>query len=174
MALRQQRDGGHDLTRSAVATLEGIVVDECRLHRMQVPVSRQPLDRGYLVALTAHCQCQAAEDPPAVHPDCARTAGALIAALFRAGEPHVLTQRIQQADAGLDRQLVRLAVDRQRDSASRGRSLNRQRSSLAIHESPLYASSECIGLVIPQRAPRQPCGSIPGSMAPRSAALRTP
>ena len=35
MALRDARDAGHDLPGSAIAALEGIALDECRLQRME-------------------------------------------------------------------------------------------------------------------------------------------
>ena len=48
---------------------------------------------------------------PLVDPDGARPAGSLVTALFRAGESHVLTQGVQEADTGFQVQDVGDAVD---------------------------------------------------------------
>ena len=47
-------DRGHDLARRAVAALEAVVLDESRLHRMQLLAVRQPFDGGDLVAFVHH------------------------------------------------------------------------------------------------------------------------
>jgi hypothetical protein len=59
-------------------------------------------DRGHLAAVVLDGQRQARQDTPAVGEHRARAAAALVAALLRAGEPELLTQRVEQAGAGVD------------------------------------------------------------------------
>ena len=40
MPFSEQADGGHDLSRRAIAALKGVVLDESGLHRMQLHVRR--------------------------------------------------------------------------------------------------------------------------------------
>src|SRR3954470_24846255 len=98
VALLDQLDRGHDLPGSAVPALECVVVDERALHRMQLVLVGQPLDRADLVPGRRDRQREAGEHPPPVDPHRAGPAGALVAALLGAGEIQVLAQRVQQAD----------------------------------------------------------------------------
>ena len=111
VALLEQLDGGHDLPGRAVAALEGVVLDERLLHRVQLAVRREALDRRDLAALAGDGERQAGEHAAAVDPDGARAARALVAALLGAGEAEVLAQRVEQADARLELEDARLAVD---------------------------------------------------------------
>src|SRR3954453_8807630 len=81
LALLKQLDRRHDLTGRAEAALEGVVLDEGALHRVQLATLGEPLDRRHLVALAGGCQGEAGEYPPPVDPDRAGAAGALVAAL---------------------------------------------------------------------------------------------
>src|SRR5436190_820216 len=49
--LLEQRHRRHDLSRRAVPTLEPIMLEERRLHRMQISMLRQPFDCRNLIAL---------------------------------------------------------------------------------------------------------------------------
>src|SRR5204862_6923940 len=52
MAFMHAGDGRHDLARRAVPALEGIVIDECLLHRVEVAVRLgEPLDRSHRAVL---------------------------------------------------------------------------------------------------------------------------
>src|SRR5689334_15081677 len=102
VAFLDQRHGGHDLTRRAVAALEGVVLDEGALHGMQLAARGQALDSGDLAALARDGQRKAGQDRPAGYPYRARAAGSLVASLFRAGQVQVITQRVQQADPRLE------------------------------------------------------------------------
>jgi len=72
-------------------------------------------DRGDLIAVVHQGERQARVHAPAVHVNRARTALAVIAALFRAGERDGLADAIEQRGARVDVQRVILAVDAQRD-----------------------------------------------------------
>src|SRR5689334_16008378 len=115
VALLDEGDRRHDLAGRAVSTLECVVLDEGPLHRVQLLFAGQPLDRRHLVPLAGHGQGQAGEHPPAIDPDRAGAAGALVAALLGAGEVEVLAQRVEQAHPGLEGDRVRPAVDGQGD-----------------------------------------------------------
>src|SRR5215469_10523781 len=58
-SLREQRDRRHDLARRAKAALKGVVANKCLLHWVQIPVTRQALDRRHLAAVALRGQRQA-------------------------------------------------------------------------------------------------------------------
>src|SRR5439155_939307 len=59
MAFMHAGDGRHDLSRRAVPALEGIVIDECLLHRVEIAVRLgEPLDRTHGPVLNARGQRQ--------------------------------------------------------------------------------------------------------------------
>src|SRR4029453_7731932 len=100
--LLQQRHRRHDLARGAVAALERVMDDEGTLHGMQLLALGQPLDGGDLMTLAGNRQRQARQDPSPVHPDRARAAGALVAALLGARQTQLLAERVKQADTRLE------------------------------------------------------------------------
>src|SRR4051812_9476019 len=59
-------DRRHNLPRCAIAALEGIVLDEGCLHRMQPVAFGQALDGGDVAALAHHREGEAGDDTPAV------------------------------------------------------------------------------------------------------------
>src|SRR6476661_2981952 len=97
--LLEQGDGGADLPGRAVAALEAVVLDEGRLHRVELIPLRQPLDRRDLLALDAGGERQARENAPPVDDHRAGSALPLVAPLFRAGEMEPFAQRVEQHDA---------------------------------------------------------------------------
>src|SRR5262249_21964924 len=113
----------HDLAGRAVAALEGVVVDEGLLHRVQRPVGRgESLDGGHGGALRRHRQGEAGQYPAAVHQHRAGPALPVIAALLGPGEAEMLAQGIEQGGARIERQPVLAAVDveRERGGIARG------------------------------------------------------
>src|SRR5690348_2115312 len=93
MALVHAGDGRHDLPGRAVAALERVVVDEGLLHRVQRRAGRaQPFDRRHVAALRNGGETEAGERALAVDQHGAGAALAVVAALFGAGQPHVLAQ----------------------------------------------------------------------------------
>src|SRR5215217_3577432 len=97
--LFEEPDGGADLPRRAVAALEAVVLDEGRLHRVELIPLRQPLDRRDLPALEGGGERQARQDAPPVDEHRAGPALPLVAALLRAGEREPFAQRVEQHDA---------------------------------------------------------------------------
>ena len=73
--------------------------------------SAQAFDGGDRPALDLRGECQATENTLAIDMHGTGATLALIAALLRAGEPHMLAQGIKQCDARLDQELMPLAVD---------------------------------------------------------------
>src|SRR5207247_3459383 len=86
----------HDLSRRAVAALEGILVDKGLLHRMQLVALREPLDREDLLPLGGERQRQARYYPPAVDQYGAGTALSVVAAFLGGGQTDVLARRLER------------------------------------------------------------------------------
>ena len=80
---RTPSDPGHDLARRTIAALEGVLVDECLLHRMQLAARcRQTFDGIDLAYLHRRGQGQARQHTLAVDVHGTGAALALIANLF--------------------------------------------------------------------------------------------
>ena len=103
----QQADGGAELAGRAIAALEGVVLDEGVLDRMQRAVGTgQAFDRGDRRAILHHRQGQAGVDPDAVDQDGAGAALAVVAAFLGAGQIEVQAQQVQQRRPGRDREVL--------------------------------------------------------------------
>src|SRR4051795_11247886 len=113
--VRQQIHGRHDQPRCAEPALHGARRRERLLHRMERPVRPEPLHRHDLVPVRLHRQHQTRADQRPVEQDRARPALALLARVLRAGQPHVLAQRVEKALALPDLGLHRLPVDGEGD-----------------------------------------------------------
>ena len=105
LAFGDQAGGRADLARRAVAALEGVVVDEGLLQRMQRAVRRQAFDGGDLRAVLHHRQREAGIDAPAVDQHRAGAALAVVAALLGAGEVEMVAQRVEQGRPRRDLEL---------------------------------------------------------------------
>ena len=111
MRLAGERYRGAYLPRRAIAALEGVLVDEGLLHRVQLAARfgeafdrrHRPLDRDR--------QRQAAEHAAAVDEHRAGAALAVVSAFLGAGQPEMLAQRVEQRGAGIDCQPAPPAVD---------------------------------------------------------------
>src|SRR5579883_2451010 len=77
---------------------------------MQLPVARQSFNRNNISILTGHRKDQAAIHASSVEQYSAGTALPVVTSFFRADDPQVLTQRIQQRCSRIDRKLVVRAV----------------------------------------------------------------
>jgi hypothetical protein len=95
MTFVDQADCRTDLPGSAVATLESVVFDKCRLHRMELACRRQTFDGGDLIVLVHDGQRETGIDALAVDKDGAGAALAVIAALLGSGEADVFAQGIE-------------------------------------------------------------------------------
>src|SRR3954451_6259203 len=92
VALVEQGDRGHDLAGGTVAALECVLRNERPLHGVKSCTTRHALDGGYLAALAGDGERQAGEPPPAIDPDGARAAGAVVTSLLGPGEVQALAQ----------------------------------------------------------------------------------
>src|SRR5688572_3555416 len=108
--LGEKADRGADLPRSAVAALEGVVLDEGGLHGVELVALCEAFDGRDLAALQGGGEGQAGQHAPAVDEDSAGPALALVAALLRAREVQPLAQGIEQDHARVELQPVRGAV----------------------------------------------------------------
>src|SRR5438270_7557828 len=110
----------HDLAGRAVAALEAVMIDEGLLHGMQAAGGRSDaFDRGDLASLRGRRKRQAGEDALAIGMDGASPALAVIAPFLAACQSYLFPQRIEKGGARIDRQPMRLAVDRKLDRNAR-------------------------------------------------------
>jgi hypothetical protein len=109
--LFEQADGRANLPRRAVPALEAVILDEGRLHRVELLPLRQPLDRRDLPALQGGGEGQARQDAPPVNEHRAGPALALVAPLLRAGQLEPFAQGVEQHHARIDFEGLRRAVD---------------------------------------------------------------
>jgi len=65
----QQRSAAHDHSWGAEAALQGVMYDECGLHRVKLVASCQSLDRRHAASAHLDCQHHAGADGGAVEPD---------------------------------------------------------------------------------------------------------
>ena len=101
--------------RRAIAALEGVVVHEGLLQRMQRATLAQALDRDDVRAIARYGERQAAVDSLAVDQDRAGAALAMVAAFLGAGQVLLLAKQIEQRRPGLDGEAETLTVDGQRN-----------------------------------------------------------
>src|SRR5690606_7614500 len=137
--LGQHAGGGADLAGGAVAALEAVVADE-----RPRQLAGDPLDRGDLAPGVLHGQGQAGVDPLAVGEHRARPAGALVAALLRAGQAEVLAQRVEQADLRREPERHGLAVDPQLELDG-VRLFPRHRAGSFVWSLSMWSSDGCAG-----------------------------
>jgi hypothetical protein len=95
----EQRRRRHNLARGAVAALERIVLDESLLDRMQSAVLLEPFDRGDLVPFMHDRKRETRVDSAAIDVDGTGAALAVIAALFRAKQLEMFSQRVEKRRA---------------------------------------------------------------------------
>src|SRR5579859_7576080 len=93
--LAQHTDGRADLSRGAVATLEGVVFDKRSLQWVQILIIGKPLNGDDLGSLMRDGKSEATVRTPTIKQNCTGTALPVIAALLRTGEPKMLAQCIK-------------------------------------------------------------------------------
>src|SRR5262249_11336043 len=98
-------------TRRADAALQGRVLQELLLQRVQPLRRGQPLDRRDRAAFDLGGHHQTRIDQAAVEEDVARPAVAVVATLPGARQAQLVAQRLQQALARLAQKVSVLAVD---------------------------------------------------------------
>jgi hypothetical protein len=110
-----QAGGRTNLAGRTVAALESVMVDEGLLYWMKRTVFRQSFDGGDLRTVLHNSQCKARIDPPAIDQNRTGAALAVVATLLRSGQTKMDAQRIKERSPRSERQLVRHAVDVERD-----------------------------------------------------------
>src|SRR5262249_43687790 len=110
-----QAGGGTDLAGSAVAALEGVMLDEGLLQRVKRASLRQAFDGRDPRAIVHNRQREARIDAPALEENGAGAALAVVAPLFRSGEVEIEAQRIEQRGPWCDCEFALHAVDVKRD-----------------------------------------------------------
>src|SRR5262245_60768104 len=123
LPLRDQAGRRADLSRRAIAALEGVVLDEGVLQGVQGAILGQPLDGRDMRAILHDGKRQAGIDAPAVDQDGASSALAMVAALLGTGQVEAVAQGVEQGRPGRDIDLSLDSVDDQRD-----RNLGRHRN----------------------------------------------
>src|SRR4029453_8294073 len=108
---REQRGAGDDHPRRAIAALQGLVVQEGLLQRMELPPLLQALHRGDRLAGQRRRLEEARARGLAVEEDGAGAALALAAAVFGPGEVEVLAQHAQERALGVGFDAATDAVD---------------------------------------------------------------
>ncbi len=113
----EQRLGGDEEPGRAVAALRRPEVGEGLLQRMQPALGAEAFDGHDLAAAALDAQHQARQHRPAVQQHGAGAALAELAPVLGAAEIQVLTQHLEQRLVRVERDVVRFAVDGERDLA---------------------------------------------------------
>src|SRR5262249_40843540 len=108
---REERAAGHHHAGRAVAALEPVLLPEALLHRMELAIPLQSLDRLHLVAVGLDREEGAGFDRHAVEQNGARPAVGGVAADVCTGQAQGLAQEMDEQQSRLDLRLMRLAVD---------------------------------------------------------------
>ena len=107
----EQRPGGHHHARGAEAALQAVALHEALLHRVELAVLLEALDRADLVAAGHRGEHGAGLHRLAVQPDHAGAAVAGVAAPVRAGQAEVVAQEVHEQQPALDLAGDLVAVD---------------------------------------------------------------
>jgi hypothetical protein len=113
--LVEQRLGGDQESRRAVAALRRSEIGEGVLQRVQASVGGEAFDRRHRAAVAVDAQHEARQHRLAVEEHGARAALAEFAAMLGAAEVQVLTQDLEQRFVRREGDLGGFAVDGQRD-----------------------------------------------------------
>ena len=111
--LVEERLGGDQKPRRAIAALRGAEVGEGFLQRMQPAVGDEPFYCRDVAAAAVDAKHQARQHRLAVEQHGARAALTKLAAVLRAAQVQVLTQHLEQGLVGRERDVGRFAVYRQ-------------------------------------------------------------
>ena len=112
MAFADAGNGGHDLARRAVAALEGVMLEEGGLDRVEFGTGiGEPFDGRDRAAFDLRSQRQTGKHTLAVDMNGAGATLALIAAFLGAGEVEMIAQRIEKRHARFDGEGMCPAID---------------------------------------------------------------
>src|SRR3984893_11327127 len=111
MPFGDARHARDNLTRRAVAALERVVLDECRLKWMQNVALRQSFDSRHRRLIAGRGEGQAGEHSSSVNEDGASSTGGMIAALLGASKVKMLAQEVEERRAHIHRDRLCGTVD---------------------------------------------------------------
>src|ERR671918_154598 len=111
----EERGGGEHHPGCAEAALKAVLLLECFLDGMELPVASQSLDGRYLATVRLNREHRAGLHGCPVQQHRARPAIRRVAPHVRAGKPQVLTQEVHEEKPKLDVGRLLLAVYRDRD-----------------------------------------------------------
>src|SRR5919198_2622343 len=114
----EQRCRRHDLTGGAVSALEGIVLDERVLHRVEHAVAFQTFDGDDIVAFVHHRKRETRQHAAPVDEDRTCAALTVIAALLGSKELQLLAQHVEQRRTDIEIERDAFAVHAQAGRAS--------------------------------------------------------
>src|SRR3954468_6788412 len=124
----QQPAARHQHAGGAEAALQGVMLVEALLYRVELALTLERLDRADLMAFAHGREDRARLDRLAVHEDDARAAVGGVAAPVRAGETGVLADVVHEQAARLDVVRDRLAVEGDGHVHESARSVARRRA----------------------------------------------
>ena len=111
VAVLEQVRRRHEDAGGAEAALQGVMLPEGLLQRMEIAVRRQPFDRLDRRAVGLNREQKAGPDRCAVEADGAGSAHAMLAADVRAGQSQGVTEEVRQQQPRLDELAVAPTVD---------------------------------------------------------------
>src|SRR5215211_7022768 len=123
--LVEQPTRGHEHARRAEPALQGVLLVEALLHRVELAVALERLDRADLMALGHRREDRARLDRLAVHQHHAGAAVGRVAAPVGAGQAGVLADEVHEQPARLDVARNALAVEADGDVHESARSVAR-------------------------------------------------
>ena len=115
MTLGDQAGGRTNLTRRAVAALEGVAIDEGPLKGVQDVAFGETFDRRDLGAVFHDREGETRIDAFAVHENRARAALPVVASLFRSGQAELFAESVKEGRPRRNLDLLLRSIDNQRD-----------------------------------------------------------
>jgi hypothetical protein len=107
----QQVDRGHDHARRAEAALQAVLLPEALLHRVELVVLGEALDRGHLRPIRLDSEDGARLCAASVDEHRARAALTRVAAHVRARQMELLAKEVDEQHPRLHVRLARLTID---------------------------------------------------------------
>ncbi|CUX00530.1 hypothetical protein AGR2A_Lc90039 [Agrobacterium genomosp. 2 str. CFBP 5494] len=111
--LLKHRHGGTDLSRCTVTTLEAVMLDKRRLHRVQIAGLSQSLYRRHVVTVMHHGKRKTRVDAASTDQHGAGPALPVITTLLRSGQVKVFAQCVEKGRAIVNIEVSDLSVDLQ-------------------------------------------------------------
>src|SRR5215469_13050688 len=108
-----ERRCGHDLSRSAIATLIPVTSHKGGLHGMKITRLAETFDGGDLISLMHYRERETRIHPASVDMDRTRSALPVVTPFFGAGYSNVLAEAIEQGCTRIQLEFMLTAIDPQ-------------------------------------------------------------